>query len=395
MSVALLTFGLVLQAAVVGVWLYQHIAINRIYRDGLIVQPFAAATDLPHVTIIVPARNESDRVGECVESILTQSHRNLRLIIVDDRSEDNTGFVARRAAGDDSRLTVQRIESLPPGWMGKSHALWSATRLATSDWLLFLDADCRLLPGGLAAALAYAHRRKLDMLSLWPRDASVGFWERLLIPLAGAMIAIWYGSPRVNQPNAPEAFANGQFILIKRSAYRTIGGHEAVRDAIIEDIPLARRVKNAGYSTCAALGASVCAVRMYGSLGEIYRGWRRIYAGVLSRRQIALSVASIVFGSLAPYIIFPVALAWWIQSTNPWAASWLVASSAHLAALMATSVRFFGLARCRLRYLWIYPLSCVGVIAILCSAFLCLTSRRVEVWRGTEYVVENATVQKP
>lgn len=394
MTGAVLAIGFILQCAVIGVWLYQQVAINRIRREGLIVETGLDTGHLPDVSIIVPARNEALRIGGCVESILSQSHVNLHLIIADDRSDDHTGAIARRAAGEDDRLSIERIGVLPAGWLGKSHAIWFAAKRARSDWLLLMDADCRMLPGGLAAALSYARRHDLDMLSLWPRDGSVGFWERLLIPLAGAMIAIWFGSPRVNDPHSPQAFANGQFILIRRSAYWAVGGHESVRDAIIEDIPFARRVKQAGYSVRASLGVLVYSVRMYASLGEIVRGWRRIYAGVLTCGRIALCIVSIVIGSLAPYVVLPVSLLLYLRSADPWAAAWMIASACHLVALVATSIRFFGLARCRLRYLWLYPLSCLGVIAILTSAFARRLGRRRETWRGTQYIVDQATIQQ-
>ena len=381
---------------VIATWFRQHVEMRRIRRDGLWVtnRGHTDEENLPSLTVVVPARNEAGRIGECLRSILSQDHPRLGIIIADDRSGDDTAGICRRIAAGDDRLMVHTVTNLPPGWLGKSHALWSAAQQAQSDWLLFLDADCRLLPNGLRSAAVYALERKVDFLSLWPRDGSRGFWEHLLIPLCGAMIVIWYGSRRVNDPKYPHAFANGQFILVHREAYLRFGGHEAVKDAIIEDVPLARCAKAAGLSVLTALGSDIYQVRMYESLREIVRGWRRIYLGVLTRRQLILSMMSILVGSLLPYVMIPIAIATVASpDASGWWRAWLYASVIHLLALLFTSIRFFGLARCRLRYLVFYPLSCLGVLGILGGAFMrSFGCKRVD-WRQTTYDVEGATIQ--
>lgn len=382
-----------IEIGVIAVWLLQHLAMSRIDRQQMRVPVRPANAELPALTVIVPARNEAATINPCVRSILAQDYPRLKLIVIDDRSADDTSTVATRAAAGDSRFHLARIESLPPDWLGKSHALWTAARQADSPWLLFVDADCEVLPHGLSSAVQFAQERGADMLSLWPRDGSVGFWERLLIPLAGAMIVIWYGRPASDGGNAPVAFANGQFLLVHRDLYAAIGGHQSVRSALIEDIPLARIAKARGGRVHSAIGADVCAVRMYRSLGEIIRGWRRIYIGVLTPTQIVLCMASILIGSLTPYVVIPAVWSHWRAGDGGWwrLFGWL--SSIHFAALMGTSVRFFALARCRLRYLWLYPLSCVGVLGILASAWVGRVRRTTVTWRGTTYRVEDSSIK--
>src|SRR5262249_42537063 len=130
--------------------------------------------------------------------------------------------------------------TLPDGWTGKCNALHSSVKYADGDWLLFVDSDVILQPNALPATLALAEGRKLDLVSLLPRVESGGFWEGLLVPLAGMAINALYATALTNSDHRKSAFANGQFLLIRRSTYETIGGHERVRDQFTEDVELAR-----------------------------------------------------------------------------------------------------------------------------------------------------------
>ncbi|MBX3395571.1 MAG: glycosyltransferase [Phycisphaerae bacterium] len=380
-----------LQVAVIFVWIWQHVIMNRARRDGMFVEDDPANSAQESLTVIVPARNEATRITDTLQHLLSQDYPDFRIVVVDDRSDDDTAGMVRAAAGGDPRVSVQRIETLPKGWMGKSHAMWCAAQQATTHWLMFVDADCHVLPRGLVNAVHYAGTGTLDMLSIWPRDGSVGFWERLLLPLCGAMIVIWYGRSARDKDHV--AFANGQFLLVRREVYFSVDGHRAVRDALIEDIPLARRFRAAGFRIASAIGPDICCVRMYASLRELFRGWQRIYIGVLTPLQIALCMASIVVGSLTPFITIPICLS---RVLHGGGLVWQVFCGLgvlHLAMLMTTSVRFFSIARCRIRYLWLYPLSCIGVLLILGAAlFKSLRKSNVE-WRGTHYQVRRTRIE--
>jgi len=389
----LLIIAALSQMLVIVAWLWQHVEINRIRRLGPFPAPDLNQGSLPAVSVIIPARNEADRIGDCIASVVAQELADMRVLVMDDRSSDRTAEVALHASQGDLRIQVRRVDALPPGWGGKSHALWVGAKHADAEWLLFLDADARVHPGGIAAALALAQQTAADLLSLWPRDGSITFWERLLVPLCGAMIVIWYG--RNTQPNTPPsaAFANGQFLLIRRSAYDAIGGHAAVRDALVEDIPLARLAQARGFRVVSVLGRDICTVRMYRSLGEIVSGWRRIYVGVLSPWQIAGCAASILIGSVPPYVLLPILWRAYCTSPSGVTLAFFSLSVAHLVALMATSLRFFSLARCRLRYLLLYPLSCLGVLGILAAAWLRALRGGQITWRDTIYRVSGTTIR--
>lgn len=390
----LLIVGAILQSSIIVIWLWKHVEMNRIDRDGLRIVNRPIRGPLPTLTIIVPARNEAFRIGHCVASVLAQDYPGLRLLVVDDRSNDGTAMRVEQAAAGDKRGSVYRIDQLPEGWNGKSHAAWCGAQIADTEWMLFLDADCRLEPGGLASAVNYALEAKADLLSLWPRDSSEGFWERLLVPLCGAMIVIWYGRASATEKRTKRAFANGQFLLIRRASYMLFGGHEAVKKALVEDIPLAQTARDHGLSVRSAIGTDICCVRMYNGLNEVTSGWQRIYLGVLTPMQIFLCAVSILVGSLPPYVVVPVLL--WRMPIHdlPWALGFMLLGALHLIALMATSIRFFSIARCRIRYLLLYPLSCVGVLLILGAAFVRSLGRSKITWRGTSYLVRGSAIHR-
>lgn len=377
--------------AICGVWGALILAQLRVRREGLLLRPLVddeERTDAwPSVSVVIPARNEASVLAECLRNVLSQDYPNLSVVIADDRSEDDTAAIAERIARHDGRVQVLRVAELPRGWMGKSHALWSATRQSTADWLLFLDVDCTLRAHAIRTAIREARQRNVEFLSLWPGQAPGGFWEHLLIPLCAAIIALWFGARR------RVAFANGQFLLVTRDAYQRVGGHQAVRTALIEDIPLAECAALAGVRSWVGSGRELVAVRMYAGRQAIVDGWARIYIGALrSSAKIAASILWLLVGSLLPYVVAVWLAAMLVSPTRPTDLTTVLTSSGlcllHLTLLFAASWRFWGLGGCKRAYLALYPLSVLFVIAILVRAWLWLAVRRSVPWRERTYPID-------
>lgn len=388
----LVTMLLAAWGSVCGVWAFIVFAQGRVRREGLMLRPLVEdggrTSALPTVAVVIPARNEATALEECLRNVLAQDCPNLSVIVVDDRSEDDTAAIADRIAGLDSRVQTLRIAALPDGWMGKSHALWIATRHVNADWLLFLDVDCTLRPHAVRTVICEARRRNVEFVSLWPGQAPGGFWEHALIPLCAAIIALWFGA-RKRVP-----FANGQFLLVTRSAYERIGGHRAVRSALIEDIPLAECASRAGVVPWVASGRELVTVRMYAGLNEIIRGWARIYVGALrSGAKLAASILWLVFGSLLPCLAIVPLAAGLVWPTRPaGSATILVASGVcllHLSLMLVASWRFWGMGGCKRAYLVLYPLSVIVVIRILAQAWWWLIVRRRVPWRDRVYTTDS------
>jgi glycosyltransferase involved in cell wall biosynthesis len=223
------------------------------------------------VSIIVPARNEEASLGACLESLTAQSCSTFEIIVVDDGSTDGTCKIAESFAG------VQVISPgvLPSGWTGKNNAVFAGSRHARGNWLLFTDADTVHQPGSLSRALNEARQHGAALLSYSPQQEVHGFWEKAVMPVIFAELAATFSPSRVSDPASPAAAANGQYILINREAYDTVGGHAAVGTSLLEDVELARAVKASGRKIFFRYGGDAVRTRMYRTFAQVREGWTK------------------------------------------------------------------------------------------------------------------------
>lgn len=183
------------------------------------------------ISVIVPARNEARNIRRCVLALLTQTYPNYEIIVVDDRSSDETPLIlASLQQEHPERMQVVAGGELPPGWAGKPHALYLGTRQARGDWLCFVDADTFATPDLLTAAFISAQAQQADLFTLLTDQELGSFWEKALLPLVFTALSFGFPAEQVNDPRRPQAIANGQFILIRRSVYTAVGGHTAIRN---------------------------------------------------------------------------------------------------------------------------------------------------------------------
>ncbi|MGH9395280.1 MAG: glycosyltransferase [Terriglobia bacterium] len=228
----------------------------------------------PGVSVIIPARNEELNIEAVVRSLAPQSEI-CEIIVVDDQSQDHTAEILAGLAREFVTLRVLRLGSLPSGWLGKPHAAAEGAKLAEGEWLLFTDADTRHKPGSLASLLKRAESSGAAMLSISPGQRMETWWEKSVIPLVYLQLAVLFRFEEVNDPQFAAAAANGQYILIRRSIYDAVGGFEAVRGEILEDVELAKRVKSTGATLLFLPGAGWVETRMYRTFGEMWRGWTK------------------------------------------------------------------------------------------------------------------------
>jgi glycosyltransferase involved in cell wall biosynthesis len=232
---------------------------------------------LIELTVIVPARNEEDCLGDCLESLVSQSEdifelgKDWDLIVVDDHSTDRTAEIARGFA----RVTVIEAGKLEPGWTGKNNAIWTAARRARGRWLLFTDADTIHEPGGLRHGLHEAERHKVGMLSYSPRQLVKGFVQRSLMPLVFCELALAYPPAKVSDPAQRIAAANGQFLLVEREAYRKLGGHASVAGEVLEDVELAVLAKRRRVGLRFRYADDIVSARMYRTTAAMVEGWTK------------------------------------------------------------------------------------------------------------------------
>lgn len=225
----------------------------------------------PEVSIIVPARNEEVNIGDCLESLTSQTGVRFEVIVVDDASTDRTRAIAQSFAG------VRAISAAFPlhGWTGKNNALVAGVKEARAAWLLFTDADTIHLPGSLARALEEAKNERADLLSYSPEQVVVTFAERAVMPIIFAELAAQYPARKVREQDSGIVAANGQYILVRRAAYEAVGGHAAVASEILEDVALARRFRDAGQRVYFRYGGDAVRTRMYRTWQQLREGWTK------------------------------------------------------------------------------------------------------------------------
>lgn len=236
---------------------------------------------IPDVSIIIPARNEEAAIGDCLQSLTSQTGVTSEIIVVDDASTDRTREIAQSFSG----VRVISPESLPDAptdkkhtgeqRTGKNNAVITGARQARANWLLFTDADTVHLPGSLARAMAEAETHRADLLSYSPEQLVVTFVERAVMPVVFAELAKKYPPHKVRDQNSGIVAANGQYILVRRKAYEAVGGHAAVANKILEDVALARLFRDAGYSVHFRHAADAVRTRMYRNWQQLREGWTK------------------------------------------------------------------------------------------------------------------------
>lgn len=342
----------------------------------------------PLVSVIVPARNESRNIARCVRSILASTYPALEVIVVDDRSTDDTAAIARAIASDDPRLRLETTPPLPDGWFGKQWACATGAAVAHGSILCFTDADTEHAPELLVRAVNAMRARTTDLVTVAGRQEMRTFWERAAQPQVFAMLLLRYGGARVvnRSRRVVDKIANGQFLLVGRDAYDHVGGHEAVRGKVAEDLALAQLFFARGKRTELVMGLDYLATRMYASLGELVRGWmKNIYAaaldaapmGRLGRALLPLMLLAFPAANLAP----PLALvAAWAGAASPALGVWAAAATG--LSLLTWGVVYTAIPSVSARYALAYPLGAAVVAWIVVRAVA--RGTRVE-WKGRTY----------
>ncbi len=335
------------------------------------------------VSAIVPARNEENTIANCVESLAAQTEI-AEIIVVNDQSTDRTSAVLRELAGRIGRLRVVETRELPAGWVGKNYAVSRGAALATSDWLLFTDADAVHLPGSTAQALADAATTGADLVSYSPEQETHAWWERALIPFIYCRLAQRFSFAEVNDPALPAAAANGQYLLIRRQAYQAIGGHAGVAGQVVEDVALARRAKQTGYRIHFAPGQGIARVRMYRSFGAMWQGWTKNLYPLMIRKEVnsAAAVARELLG-VVPWIPLAVLLLGLVHRVFVVLALVLLAGRHAAYAALLHRNRFPISA-----ILYYVPAVLLYSVALIVSAWR--YARGSVIWKGREYPVGTA-----
>jgi len=234
----------------------------------------------PRVSIVFAARDESEKLPAALSSMLALDYPDYEIVAADDRSCDGTGEILDEFARRDSRLHVIHISELPPGWLGKPHALNEAARLATGEWLLFTDADVCFAPDALWRSMALATQERWDHLTLLADMDMRGFWEKTAIGFFSLCLIIGYRIWSVSDRRSRACMGVGAFQLVRRAAYEASGTHKRLAMEVIDDIKLGRIIKECGYASGVATADGLVKVRWQDGFGNIVRGLtKNLFAG--------------------------------------------------------------------------------------------------------------------
>ena len=336
------------------------------------------------VSVIIPARNERAVIETVVTSVLASAYRPIEVLVIDDRSTDDTAARVGELARRDPRLRLIAGEELPPGWYGKPWACLQGYRAARGDLLLFTDADTRHAPELLGRAVGALRETGADLLTIAPRQRCETFWERIVMPQIWLLLGVRYHPARVNRSRRPrDVIANGQFILMPRASYEAVGTHEAVRGDVAEDLALAQAVVGRGGRLHFAFAERLMETRMYQGLGALIEGWsKNVYLG--GRRSFPEEP---VLRALVP-VILALAFCFWLTPPSALVFGVLAGAPAP-SAIVATGLGAlfwclicFGMQIPAIYGLG-YPLG--AAVALYIAARSTLRGRRRVEWRGRTY----------
>lgn len=333
----------------------------------------------PSVTVVVPAKDEALAIVHSLRSLLASDYPNLQIVAVDDRSTDATGeLMDALAASPESqgRLHVLHVKELPDGWLGKPHAMALAAAGATSDWLLFTDADVVFDPRAIRLAAEYAMRCHGDHMVLYPTLILHGVAEKMLIGFFQSVSALAARPWKIADPKSPKDYIGvGAFNLIRRPVYEALGGYTELRMEVLEDMRLGFRAKREGYAQRVAFGKDLVRIRWAESAWGILNNLtKNLYSTFRFRTSLLLAAcAGMIVMCLTPFVAL----------FFPGPAQW--AGIVTLVPLLLLNLRYWRLTDISPAYLVLFPIATLLFVGTLLRSMILVLWRGGVLWRGTLY----------
>ena len=385
-----MTTVLIVPAAILTVvWIVSHFVLNGLLRKEPFLQADADVSPpdpAPMVSVIIPARNEARNIGRSLAAMLDQDYPRFEVIVVDDRSTDDTARIVHDIAGTDTRVKLRQNHELPSEWVGKSYVLQQGSVHACGEILFFLDADVALDPGALRVMVSHLVENRLDLLTMILRAEDESCCGAVCLVVASILL-FRFQLHRVNDPESDRVFANGQNIMIRTDVYRDINGHEEVKSVVQEDIALARILKKRGLRPNAVYGLDMGSARWYRSLGSAWRGWTRIVYGLFEGR-----LSEMVYGILRllvtclPLPIFVCAVAMLaVNGATPEGLVLLLLSTIPLVLSHWLLIRLCRRGRSSIVYAVLAFPACLFALGVFVSCIAMHLSSKSVVWRGKRY----------
>ena len=378
MSLGWWIYGAILGA----LWLWRAAeAIVGMRKVADISEPHWEQYPSLRVTIVVPAKDEGENIEQCLKSLLALDYPNYEIVAVDDRSEDQTGAIMDRLhAKYPDKLKVIHITEVPPGWLGKTHAMWKgAAETSHSDWILFTDGDVFFRPDALRRSVAYAESSGANHLVIFPTLIMKGFGEQMALSAIQAVFSLWQRPWKVQDPTARDHVGAGAFNLVRRDSYHALGTYEALRLEVLDDIKLGKAIKDHGFTQHCVFGRDLVSVRWAtGAFGVVNNLTKNFFSLLRFNWLLTLAVVSVL-------TIFNLGIPLGLVLAPGLAKIGFALAYAAVAALYIRTSRS---APIRSLYFVFYPLAAtLFIFAILRSMVVTLWQGGI-VWRGTKYSLE-------
>lgn len=338
------------------------------------------------ISVLIPARDEEATIERCVRAALDGDHDVLEVVVYDDRSSDGTPEILERLQDEYDRLRVVDGEPLPDGWVGKPHACHKLSQAARGDLLLFVDADTFLTESGIGRVASLLHDYGADVVTAVPRQLTESFFERLVLPLLHLTYTSWLPLPLIWRSRDPRFLAaNGQVLAIRRSSLEAIGGFEAVRADVVDDMAVCRLAKQRGETVVFSDGYRIASCRMYGSAREVWEGFsKNLYEGIGGTLVALLGVMLVYFlAFVAPYLALAAA-----PLVPELLGPALVAVGANVLLRTVLTVRFSH----AVEGIVLHPVAVLALLGIAFNSFLWTRGNRIK-WSGRSYASLQARSQ--
>lgn len=331
----------------------------------------------PKLSVIVAARNEEQHIHKSVMSQLEQTYQNIEWILVNDRSNDETGTIMENIKKLDSRINVIHIEQLPEGWLGKNHALYRGASMASGKWLLFTDADVHFKNNMIAKALSYAQRLKLDHLTATPNLNGRGIWLQSFVAFFLFGFSYFKRPWTANNPRSKNGTGIGAFMLVSKYAYEAFGTHEVIKLRPDDDLQLGMRMKRAGFKCRIVTALHLLEVEWYPSLKEAFIGLEKnTFAGLHYRMSMVMfAIVGTFISQVLPFFT--------VFSSNQPLQLISLANIAIIAYFYIFIIK--RMTRFSPALFLLFPLTAILFIYSIIRASFLTFKRGGIIWRGTKY----------
>ncbi len=344
----------------------------------------------PKVSIILPARNEEEFIGKCLDSLVKQDYENYEIIVIDDSSEDKTWEIISEYAKKYSKIIPVSAKPKPDGWMGKNWACMEGYGKATGELLLFTDADTTHAKNVITLAVSHLNSLGLDALSAIPKMLTFDFWTNITLPMISTFLHTRFSALNVNNPAKKTGYFFGSFFILKKTTYQEIGTHEGVKQEIIEDGALGKKVKDAGYKMKMVRGEHLIEAIWARDKGTLWNALKRLMVPLyLQSGKIAIGIFfAIVFLLFVPFPILAISTLLAIEATSAKILCMTSAIASVLIYIGAIIEVKIGL-KIKLVYAIFAPLGSLVVVLGFLSGLLQAKRKSAVTWRGRSYSMKD------